>query len=1470
MALVTIQRSASLAGSNTDTSCRCCCAEDVENAKVTRSLSECYFAGSGTALMLGSNEQQLRAPSGGVEAASAAITLEPAPPPPGVAAPTNPGLRLCARSDSADERDSIASSTSSTASSCASAGSDIQQHLQSMFNLLRPEETLKMAVKLESLRAGRTRYLVVVSRPPARRLRQQQLLMTTACSLTTANSSAFTSVAGSPLPAAATASASVSPLPAMIPLIGKQITSATLYKAASPSTSTVGGVGSTVDETFVSSLDNCVLSASSPKIVAATSATTIASIALPPSLLSVAAAAASASASTTTTTTTTSATSVDKCDSNKPSSTSGSPSCSVNSVASKTNVASTSVAPSDISRGRGGTGTSTPTTGSSNSSSASLRGGSQQQHQQQVLGGCCEIEESCLLGIDCNEKTTVGLVLRVLADTAIRLDGDGGFSVSSCGQQHIFKPVSVQAMWSALQTLHKVSSKAREHNFFAGGTSHEWVPYYERHITSDRSCLNEWHAMDALESRRPASPDSIRNKPTEREETERVIRTKLKEIMMTVDLDVVTSKFIRGRLEEQLDMDLGEYKSFIDEEMLVILGQMDAPTEIFDHVYLGSEWNASNLEELQRNGVRHILNVTREIDNFFPGMFDYFNVRVYDDEKTDLLKHWDNTFKYISRAKMEGSKVLVHCKMGISRSASVVIAYAMKANNWDFDQALKHVKLKRTCIKPNKNFIAQLETYQGMLDAMKNREKLQRSKSETNLKSGSGTKDGRLLPGSEPTPLIQALNRESNQNTLSKSGRFLRRRGKRPKSWSPDSEKAALLLETSRQQSHSLEHLMAAQNIEVKTIRMPCGNGQNYSVSQNQIVHLQEGSESPSASSSSVRSIISELESNKQAKETSGGSHKRKGSSSSVASATGLSLAASDEDQWDPGEELRASIPLTAASTTSQHCDTISTSTSSDTSIAQPGVVCWTSQSQIIQQIPVALPPQQPQHVSRQSSWSSVDSAVVADMIRGTLSSASRHSSWGSGDNQQQRGAPAPPSRNSSWGSYDTGSSNSAASSIQTVIEVPAGAIMMAAEEDLGQSGIFPYDKDEIPWHPGTVKRTKQKIEERSSSSIKRICSEKFGQKHPKCGDRGKSSSGGQRSNSEEALPSNRNAPGMISSTYTRLSASAPDSYCLCSYGGTAAKAKPEEMPPPKGQHRRFSFRKSSSGAGTGAANLADEKKEKNDENTAISVGGIVRNLKMSFEAKVSSDRSRKEQKKVRSLPSSPVAIHIELNKTGGGKQNPQSPQPPEDVTVRDLVGRYEAPRQHRASFNTHHRHNSTSSSASSTTGGQDQVQVVLRQRPRSVFEPLKYAQNQQKPLMISHSTALLKSSSGTDTTLADFSRMPPIPPAGAPFVRGIIIGTSNNNNNNNNNTSASTGGGTGGTGVTGQTKKVVQHHGKTHPLAKINLTKHRINATSTTAATAYNTIVRVYCYHYYTTTTTAIARYSLLARQKKKQEAKN
>ena len=35
-------------------------------------------------------------------------------------------------------------------------------------------------------------------------------------------------------------------------------------------------------------------------------------------------------------------------------------------------------------------------------------------------------------------------------------------------------------------------------------------------------------------------------------------------------------------------MDLKEYRSFIDEEIFTILGQMDSASKIFDHVYLVS------------------------------------------------------------------------------------------------------------------------------------------------------------------------------------------------------------------------------------------------------------------------------------------------------------------------------------------------------------------------------------------------------------------------------------------------------------------------------------------------------------------------------------------------------------------------------------------------------------------------------------------------------------------------------------------------------------------------------------------------------------------------------------------------------------------------------------------------------------------------------------------------------------------
>jgi len=348
--------------------------------------------------------------------------------------------------------------------------------------------------------------------------------------------------------------------------------------------------------------------------------------------------------------------------------------------------------------------------------------------------GVSESSEFCILGVDVlhdslededsggNMKFSIGFVLGLVWGTRVSLDGDGGFSVLHLDKHFVFKPVSVQALWTVIQTLHLITAKVKpkRHSVCLGEV--DWVSAYKTSIASPQSCINEWNTMPDLLVRRDPDPDQISRLTADeldQETKKRLIKSKLREIMKTVDLDTITCKKIKVTLEEQLAQNLNQHKAFIDEEILVVLGQMDPASEIFDFLFLGSEWNASNLEELNKNGVTHILNVTKEIDNFFPSTFKYLNIREYDVEETDLMKYWDQTFNFIKECIGEGGKVLVHCKMGISRSASTVVAFAMKYFQWSMEDTIAHVKKRRTIINPNDGFRRQLSVYEGILECSK-------------------------------------------------------------------------------------------------------------------------------------------------------------------------------------------------------------------------------------------------------------------------------------------------------------------------------------------------------------------------------------------------------------------------------------------------------------------------------------------------------------------------------------------------------------------------------------------------------------------------------------------------------------------------------------------------------------------------------------------------------------------------------
>merc|ERR1711879_408647 len=79
------------------------------------------------------------------------------------------------------------------------------------------------------------------------------------------------------------------------------------------------------------------------------------------------------------------------------------------------------------------------------------------------------------------------------------------------------------------------------------------------------------------------------------------------------------------------------------------------------------------------------------------------------------IGHFEEITKIMERAEAENKPMLVHCVQGISRSASVVIAYCMKSRKWSLKESYQYVKSKRRIISPNTNFVTQLRTYEKLL-----------------------------------------------------------------------------------------------------------------------------------------------------------------------------------------------------------------------------------------------------------------------------------------------------------------------------------------------------------------------------------------------------------------------------------------------------------------------------------------------------------------------------------------------------------------------------------------------------------------------------------------------------------------------------------------------------------------------------------------------------------------------------------
>lgn len=142
------------------------------------------------------------------------------------------------------------------------------------------------------------------------------------------------------------------------------------------------------------------------------------------------------------------------------------------------------------------------------------------------------------------------------------------------------------------------------------------------------------------------------------------------------------------------------------------------PDLIIPGLWLGSLEAARNRHFLIRHGVTHVLSILECECSFYPGLFQYKHISAKDHSDQDLTSVFEDAAAFIDEGIARGG-VVVHCVMGISRSASLVIAYVMRTKKMSYKDAYELVKKQREVIYPNDGFKGQLLKYEESIIVQK-------------------------------------------------------------------------------------------------------------------------------------------------------------------------------------------------------------------------------------------------------------------------------------------------------------------------------------------------------------------------------------------------------------------------------------------------------------------------------------------------------------------------------------------------------------------------------------------------------------------------------------------------------------------------------------------------------------------------------------------------------------------------------
>ena len=150
-------------------------------------------------------------------------------------------------------------------------------------------------------------------------------------------------------------------------------------------------------------------------------------------------------------------------------------------------------------------------------------------------------------------------------------------------------------------------------------------------------------------------------------------------------------------------------------------------SEVYGRVFVGGEFAREQLTQLLEKNVSVVVNAvgtygSGSLPNLFPKEFEYLSLQLSDDPTETIDAFFpivNHLIDVTTNERREG--VFIHCHQGVSRSASLALAYMMWREGLTFESARIRARERRNIISPNSGFIARLIMWGRHLSNPRNR-----------------------------------------------------------------------------------------------------------------------------------------------------------------------------------------------------------------------------------------------------------------------------------------------------------------------------------------------------------------------------------------------------------------------------------------------------------------------------------------------------------------------------------------------------------------------------------------------------------------------------------------------------------------------------------------------------------------------------------------------------------------------------